>query len=383
MESGEDRPLRALPRIDRAAVIHGASVEGGWIEAVTVDTALAAVSPGQLLRPRARVLDARGRPLQGSLVSLEWTVADTAVARLREDGLVEVRRPGRTVLRAGAAGWREDSLVLESRPVRPRRRETLLHEDWTGGIAGGRWIVFGEPVAEVVRLGGGDRFPAAFLSNGDENYESGVVSRRSFSLEGGLTVEAWGRAPITRHFHQDFDLGLVAALPEEGAPAWRGTGRVAHVMMNAYGYEAPYLRIHWAGRRDSLPAPDGVGEWHHWTLQVTPGGRLELLVDGRIRWRSRWTADPAELPDVHLVVEGRSLGTRILHGPVTVWRGARYGRVAGPAAPPRRTGGGPGGLRGTHHVEPAVISPGEGSRGGPTRTWGLKGTQRIPAGFTW
>lgn len=58
-------------------------------------------------------------------------------------------------------------------------------------------------------------------------------------------------------------------------------------------------------------------EW----LQIFPDGTCGVAIDGRAVWRSPGTVD-LDAP-FHVVLEGNSLDTKILIGPVEVWRGMR------------------------------------------------------------
>lgn len=319
--TSEDRVLARLPGCEKRFIVGSPDAAAPWIASVELPGHLARVAPGQWIRRRAVVRGSDGGAIPVDAWSLRWSVADTSVLDpAAGSGWLRVRGTGRTPLRVSAAGWRSDSLRVRSRTPEAREAPPALAEDWSGGIDTARWVPVGDPPPAVVRPGG--RFPAAFLNRGDENYHSGVVSRRPLRAGRGLTVEFWGRSPLTAPLFQGLMVGFVPEPPRRGLEVWGASDAVVEV---SSGAEVPdSLGVRLEGRLQRVPAPDSLAAWHRYTLQVGTDGRVSLLVDGRMHWRSAGTVEPGRLEGTHLGLYGRSKGTRILHGPVRVWEGVRY-----------------------------------------------------------
>ncbi|HUG36935.1 MAG TPA: AAA family ATPase, partial [Candidatus Limnocylindrales bacterium] len=122
----------------------------------------------------ARAITLSGEPLD---VELRWSVTDTAVARVDGRGFVVARRPGTVTLVATAGGLVADTAVVT---VRLGAIDTVLVEDWRGGLDEGVWRPFGQPAPRVVPGVLPDGRPA-FFAAGDYNHHSGVLSRTGFA----------------------------------------------------------------------------------------------------------------------------------------------------------------------------------------------------------
>ncbi len=196
----------------------------------------------------------------------------------------------------------------------------FLAEDWTDGIEA-RWVPFGDPLPYSRPDGGPGG--GVFVSNGDQNWPSGVVSRHAFPLGEGLTLESWGRAPFSGRIYEGLMLSLSSRLPpEEGHEQWT-PGRPIKFEING-----PRRDVHLYVDTDvtdafDLPFPADPAGWHRYALQIESDGRLAYVFDGVVLWRSPLSVvDPGM--EVHVAVFGSSLETEILHGPVSVYGGVRY-----------------------------------------------------------
>lgn len=286
------------------------------------------LSPGQRVDFEARVLDAAGRRVPPAAARLRWRSSDTSVVRIDGEGRARAAAPGEAVLTVSAGGWRADTLRVASRELTERPRPVLLSEDWTGGIGPGRWIPAGDPRPEVVR--GEGPSGAAFLNDGDENYDSGVLSRKPVPLQDGVSLEWWARLPFTGRHFQDLIVGLTTdSVPrlDGAAPPHAG---VLHFAAAGVPRRVGVGTAMGGARRHEVPLPDDPAAWHRYGLELRPDGSVLYLLDGRLVWRSR-PGFVGRIPDeARLVVGGRSLGTRVLAGPVTAWRGARWALAGGP-----------------------------------------------------
>jgi hypothetical protein len=72
-----------------------------------------------------------------------------------------------------------------------------------------------------------------------------------------------------------------------------------------------------------VPLPTQRGAWFSLRLQMFPDGRCGAAINGRLVAISEATL-PLDRP-YNVVVEGNSLGTRMLVGPLEVWEGVKGG----------------------------------------------------------
>jgi DNA-binding SARP family transcriptional activator len=242
--------------------------------------------------------------------ALEWT-GDAAVATSGIPGLF--RRTSETggVIGADYGGWIQASLELPAVQLVEGVADEVFADDWSGDPLNERWIPFGQPPPTV------DREERVFLNNGDQNFISGAVSRARFDISDGLSVEVEGRVPLTGGLFQAFGIGLVSDSPESSdSPEFRGGGHVRLAISNDgvavfTGTTIPVSRI---------PLPDSMERVHTYGLQLAPDGQVTVTVDGSVYVRTRVN----HVPDsTRVMIGGNMLGTRIEHGAVRVYRGAR------------------------------------------------------------
>ncbi len=107
----------------------------------------------------------------------------------------------------------------------------------------------------------------------------------------------------------------IGAFPEEacgfGYPNGEGMAPVGRAALNAGG-----------GRR-ALAADSTwrLGAWHRIRIQLFPDGECGIAIDGVPVWRS-----PGRIPvdqPYRIVIAGNSADTKVLVGPLQVWRGVR------------------------------------------------------------
>lgn len=321
LATGEEALLSPATRCARLVSVRRPGDETRWIESVTLEEGLDRASPGQWIRRRVTLRDASGRALSPREGELRWTSTDTTVMDPgASNDWLRVRGIGHATVTVSVSGWREDSTRIVSRPVQVRGLASEFEEDWTAGFDTSRWTPFGEPAPFVTE--DIDRFSAAAVCNGDENWDSGLVSPTGIAAGEGVTVEAWGRIPFTARLYQSFEVGLVDDRPAPGDPSWRRKGERLTL---GFGSQAPdSMTVNVLGRNLRIPAPDSLGAWRHYAIQVDSAGRVSVVVDGRLHWRSPRRIDLTALEGTHLALYGRSKDTRILHGPVRLYEGARY-----------------------------------------------------------
>lgn len=272
----------------------------------------------QLLRAESRSGPSSGLHYPREVLS--WRVADTAVATiLSHEGTVIPQRPGTTWLYASAGGWRSDSVAFTVELPKPH---TLFAEDWSDSTLA-NWSSFGEPLPRVLA----DRQSGSFLMNGDETFESGVVSRVQLHSTAGVGVEALVNVPLTQAKWQRIRIGLGEIqniVPQGGVglngcsfsfPAEEGRAGLRSVLLEP----SPGLDVR-------LPAPQGLADrrWHKVRIQLFPDQTCGFAVDDSAFFRSRIPL--VMLGPVRIALYGQSVGTEILIGRLEAWEGVRTDR---------------------------------------------------------
>ena len=272
-------------------------------------------------RLAARGTDPLGRALPVHAVT--WHSHDPEVATVDSSGVLLPRRAGRVWILASAGGWRTDSVQIE---IAESVVDTVLVESWRDGL-GDAWVPFGQPRPEIVALGDS----AAFWYRGDSSFASGVYSRRTFSMSGGLGVEALVAGRVTQTQWQLHSLELLEAVNDAALETWdHTTGSIPY--RGALLCSVTYPAREGAGGADSVglgcgtvrltvraPRSLGDGSWHRVRMQLLPDGRLGLAIDGEPVGLTP-TPVPLERP-FRLVVNGYSHNTRMLTGDVALWTG--------------------------------------------------------------
>lgn len=293
----------------------GLGARGEWIDAVALVVPFGSTYVGEWVDVDVHVKDRRGM-VGSTLRRAVLRVGDTTVAEVLPGYQVRGRRPGTTRLVGGYPGWRTDTVELRVREVTQLDPPLLLTEDWGRGLQANRWRTYGDPAPTVLpgRDGAGD---AGLITNGDENYTSGVASRGSFPASEGLTLEFWGKAPFSGAHFESLGFGLVQDLPRR-EDAWSPVDAEGGV---ALLYEGRDERIYCPG--GSIPLPTTT-DWRLFSLQVSPDGGGALLVDRQVVRRfvvGRRFGPPDSL---RVVLFGASHSAPIRYGRLALYRGLRY-----------------------------------------------------------
>ena len=321
--TGEMRQLTTKGGMVRIVRQQRAFRATGWIDTLCIKPRAETVTPGQQIQLQVEITDSKGHPVAAAGIPLKWSVSDSSVASITQDGKLEVRSPGSARVMASAAGWRADTLEIASYPLTERHLQPAFVEDWRHSLRSDRWILYGDPLPYTRPTGGPDG-GGIFVSNGDESFASGIVSRRKYGLRAGITVEAWGRMPFTGKHYETFSIELWGKPPPADSIDWRpswdpvfmglqvnGQSRRAYAMTKQHGYSR-------------LPFPSDPGSWHRYALQLEADGTVSLVVDSQLQWRSPWQLPVLPDDSVHIGLGDRSLDSEIMHGPLRVYLGAKY-----------------------------------------------------------
>jgi len=263
-----------------------------------------------------------GRSADGRLVRLpaavvRWTVSDPTVAVVDSvTGVLTPLRPGTVRVLVTAGGWRSASIALrvERASAQPLDSIRWTDAEWAG------WTRFGTPSPRTESLGSGG---SVLLPNGDETFESGVVSPRRYAVLGGLGIEARLNLPIERTKWQQLKMaiGTNTVALRDGVtftnyctldfPSGEGAANLNQMQFTAgggYSVATGLQRL-----RD--------GQWHRLRIEVLTDGSCAYSADGRPLWRS--TSGFSAGDSVELIFYGHSVGTRIMVGAVDLWRGVK------------------------------------------------------------
>jgi len=275
-------------------------------------------------------LHIRGQDLSGSAIAvrmLTWHSSDTTVAGVDEStGVVRPIRRGSVTILATAGGWREaPRTFVVVAPASP----AVLKEDWSNLS---NWTLFGDPTPLLTTGPEGVR---SFWNRGDGWNMSGGHSKRSFRAGGGLGIEARLSTPVVGPRQQFVRISL-AAWADSGALSRRDRSLDNQPPPQA-GCDVAYPAntgddpTVWGamalgglgGGLIPVPASLRSGIWYSIRLQLFPDGRCGVAVNGTavaINDESLALDHP-----YYAVLEGNSLGNRMLVGPVEVWEGVRQG----------------------------------------------------------
>lgn len=292
-----------------------------WIERIEIVPPLAALSPGQHFELEIVALDAAEDSFPSGVVEIDWSIANPEILE-RRNGWFHVLGPGRTTIIASAAGWRADTLHLFSLPLIERLAEVTLEEDWVEGLDSTRWIPFGQP-RPFVRARGAPGGAGFLVNNGDAHFESGVVSKEVYTLEDGLGAEAYGRMPFTGQLFQTWAVALFPEAPTDSIDWVATTPALAFVLSGPSADQPAEARVFTPDWTKRFPFPQSTDEWRHYALQVTPEGFVEVIVDGRLHWRSNRRLPVESIGPVRVGLGYQSMNTEIAHGPIRVYRPPR------------------------------------------------------------
>jgi len=263
---------------------------------------------------------------QMPVYALRFAARDTAVLSVDSTGVVRPRRDGSSWVVASAGGWRVDSTLVTVGDV---ETTVLLREDWTGSLER-QWRPFGDPFPVITRTPAGPAFDA----NGDAAYQSGAYSREQFDARDGLGVEFQARLPITFPQWQSLDVGFFGWSGSAEMARWDHRTLSPPAMASAWNCSVTFpngegtraLRFFALTSGASLATPDVpaglyAGEWRRIRVQLFPEGRCGVAIDG-VPVSVIAANVPPGVPAA-LFLQGKSVGSSLLVGPLEVWRGVR------------------------------------------------------------
>ncbi|HEY5490394.1 MAG TPA: AAA family ATPase [Gemmatimonadaceae bacterium] len=322
------RPV-ALRRIPGAHAV--AWLESGptdYIASVHIVHPRAPVSLGTPYRLNVTATTRTGKPTAPWIVL--WRSLTPRVAAVDSNGVLVALDTGAAIIEASAGGWRS---ALDT--VRVVRSASTLAADerWTDGVER-RWRFFGEPFPLIVNDARGGR---AFFNNGDSQFYSGAYSIAEYDATRGIAIEAEFSTPVTRTQWQMISVDLFGGAAFEPVAQWDHKtgylpGRMGGQTSCQFVYpegEGPSARTRANVARplprtlSGRPLELWRGAWHSVRVQMMPDGRCGYAIDGvAVGMGDSGSAPP---PTARVVLQGMSVGTRMLIGHVRVFTGVPPG----------------------------------------------------------
>ncbi len=207
---------------------------------------------------------------------LTWRPQDTAIAVVLPDrNVVLPEKAGATVIEVSAGGWRTASVPLT---VTEPWSRVVFSEPWDDAALG-RWQTVGTPKPLVVLDEEGN---SAFFINGDNTFESGVVSREAFPGDSGLGFEARIRIPITETKWQfiHVTLGTLGRIIDYGGVSIDGCPLSFPLGEGRAVRKVVGLKADSPGGDTRGPVELGDGNWHTIRIQIFPDRTCGYAFDG-------------------------------------------------------------------------------------------------------
>jgi DNA-binding SARP family transcriptional activator len=309
-------------------VIFGSPGRGPrYLDRLKVTPVQGAVPLDATHRLRVEGVDTAGTRVALPVVS--WRSGDTTIATVDSAGTIRPRALGELTIHVSAGGWRTDSLHVI---VGPPGFTVLFDEDWSGELETG-WVPFGVPQPVLTREPGG---ATVFWHRGDSVWTSGAYSRRTFDGARGLGLEALVSTPITALQWQYLTASLDASLDSAGLERWdhetaslaRATAQPAGFCQMNYPAADGFTNLYRTALGGAGPAilvsvaeQMTSGRSYAVRLQILPDGRCGLALDG-VPVALLGSSLPLDRP-FRVILQGKSVRTRILVGPLQVWEGVR------------------------------------------------------------
>jgi DNA-binding SARP family transcriptional activator len=295
-----------------------------FIQTVSIRVPTAAITRGVPTFLDAKARTRAGRGVVPDIV--RWRSLKPSVAIVDSTGQFIAADTGYVTVEASVGGWR-----MARRQIHvglPLPAQTRV-EDWTGDVQR-RWRFFGDPLPSVKAW---DARDSAFFVSGEGTFFSGGYSRDTLSTQSGLSVEARLRLPVNRDQYQYMELDLLPFADPQRLAHWdHRTGYMAAQTGSRGVCSFTYPAGEGISARRSAtpiglldratgrgPLHLGSGEPFTLRMQVFPDGRCGYAINGMpVLIVAAGFVTP---PPVHIVIQGNSVGSRMLVGRIVVKQG--------------------------------------------------------------
>jgi len=222
---------------------------------------------------------------------------DTVPVRLLDAGIAELHvstgdstrgqryvmkavKSGTVRIAASIPGWRYDTLAVRVGSA----GQSALSEDFRGGIQPQRWLVLGTPAPMVKPDANG---VVALYPNGDQQWQSGLLSRDVLAIHGGVDVSAVLSAPFTGRPLPAALLGLSLVAEVRDGSIDKAAPQFTEYAGVAWDGEASRFTYSVGAESKSDPVSTlGAGTSHVVRVAIDAAGSVEFYVDAKLRWTS-------------------------------------------------------------------------------------------------
>ncbi|NOZ72247.1 MAG: hypothetical protein GXP38_10095 [Chloroflexi bacterium] len=182
-----------------------------------------------------------------------------------------------------------------------------LREDWESGISVLKWKVYGFPHPQL-RHGVGVNSSVALDPNGDGNFASGVISKKSFDIASGINAEAWMRShgPVGQIFSA-IEFALSTCQASDRYEECGNYTNVAHVISSAEVGAIIYQVLQRQKFREPFSPLDDT--WQRYNIRIRPDGYVEFYRNGELKFIDPEPIDLSAYRALTIDVRGRSINS--------------------------------------------------------------------------
>lgn len=325
-----DRPelIRELDLRDSSASLELAfsadAAPPEYIDRMRIQRPPGPIAPGVPHRLTAIGISPTGLAVEPGVV--RWRSLTPAIAQIDSLGVLIAKETGLAILEVSAGGWRtaRDTIDIRRLPL-----ALVLDELWEHAPFS-RWRPYGVPLPVITR---DERGRPALLNNGDGTFFSGVYLRRKVDASRGLAMDLEFSTSITEPKWQVTIAGLYSGIDAAAFEGWdHRTGylpfrtRTSGCDVAYPDGEGPLAATRIGGLGDLIRATGNPairlqnGAWWRVRLQVFPDGRCGIALHGTPLVIGGVQQRPPDR-ETRVVLQGSSVGTRILVGRVRISTG--------------------------------------------------------------
>jgi hypothetical protein len=255
---------------------------------------------------------------------VDWTSLDPTVASVR-DGILYANGVGTARVIASVQGWIADTLGVRVTGASLAREALLADPFQTFDTT--VWATYGTPTPAIAL---GTQGPALDM-RGDGVGSDGIMSRRTFDLSRGATLEVSFRLPVTRTDRQSVQICLASGPPPSEPGALRAAWAREHVCLQTPTGEftqfdpASLLFI----TTSTVPPPSSspllpADDWRRVSIVLASDGNARLLLNQQEVARLPWPVYNTAGVRWFVQIDGAAVDTQLLIRDLVLWEGMRY-----------------------------------------------------------
>ena len=258
---------------------------------------------------------------------VRWESLDGQVVSATPDGALTGNRPGTTRIVAIAGGWRADTTEIEV--MSDGITEGLLLRDPFVTFDTTRWRMLGTPSPTI---GVVDGSPALRL-RGDGAWADGFLSRETWDLARGATLEIDFQIPLTPSDRQSITLFLGNGEPLNGRAGsafedwiWHDKAEITFPASEQTRIDSAHVRLDVNGLTGLLVLPEefDASRWSHAAIQLRADGEVRVFMDHTLIGVARVRVNTAAGARWRIGLLGSAIDTRLLARNLVLWDYPRY-----------------------------------------------------------